>query len=327
MINKDLISKSLDLAIIKCQPKFESMHTVKQIAKYFHFKYEGIVNEVSKDSEFYQLSRIGENIDGKVHIFTDPKNDNCQIYIYDDLIEKETGLLKSKWYEQEFQSQSQEMNEKEKIETINETTYPLKQFFKDYTDLPENIKSSIGLLSFDLIENGDVSGDTSYLDDGKCMIRMHQIGIEESGFGNMIMSNPRKTLFHEVGHSISHKLGYEDKSYWEENAFADTSFSYLATRKDYKKARSNDKKLTGDRYATEYGKSSKSFDEEQADITSAMLLKALSKNDTNFNNYRMTLSSASSSVLKDKDLISIDDFLERYPNRISALNKYMNLEL
>jgi hypothetical protein len=322
MVNKEIILKSLDDAILKCQPKYESMHTVKQIAKYFHLKYELISND---DIPEGYNTRYTE---GKVHSFTDTDND-CKIFVFDDLIEKKTGLLKSEWYRTEFELEDKENWSDEEIkEAIETSTYPLKQFIKDYMELPDEFKESIGELTFSYKTRegalGTTSGLTAEGKDNKSSIQMYSDSIDVVGFSDVIQSNPRTVFFHEVGHSISRKLAYDSKEgyNWDYNP------DYLAQTKEYKKGRSADKKLNGDKYATSYGKSSKDFTEEQADVTMAMLLKASSKDDSNYGKYKIALASAyNKGVYESEDHLSVDDFLERYPNRVSALNKYLKLEL
>ncbi len=58
----------------------------------------------------------------------------------------------------------------------------------------------------------------------------------------------------------------------------------------------------------------------------AMLLKSLSKDIPNFENLYMELPHTSGVVEVDK-VITIDEFLEMFPNRVEALNKYMRLDL
>lgn len=133
----------------------------------------------------------------------------------------------------------------------------------------------------------------------------------------------RNTFYHEVGHSFSHKVGYDAKETYDR----DYSHTYLADSKDYKEGRRKDRKLNGDFYATEYGQRSKDKSEEQADVTMAMLLKATSKNDPKYNKRVIHLPKYMEINGDYTDIISVDDFLERYPNRVEALNKYMRLDL
>ena len=62
------------------------MHTVKQIARYFGYKYEGLLNEMPKEARYWSCdggwSDFDLKVEGKVYKFTDPKNDNLPFYIY-----------------------------------------------------------------------------------------------------------------------------------------------------------------------------------------------------------------------------------------------------
>ena len=65
-------------------------------------------------------------------------------------------------------------------------------------------------------------------------------------------------------------------------------------------------------------------------MTALMLLKATSKTDSNYSKRVMFTypKGGTYTYPSDKDYVyTIDDFLKRYPNRVEALNKYMNLEL
>ena len=66
MVDEVFIRKSLENAIIKCKPKFESMHTPKQIARFFNLDYEGIVNADDVDDE-EDIHYLG----GDFHYFKD----------------------------------------------------------------------------------------------------------------------------------------------------------------------------------------------------------------------------------------------------------------
>ena len=319
----EFIHKSIDDAILKCKPKFESMHTVKQIARYFGYKYEGIVDkEEIKNKEYVDST--------KVHKFTDPKNENCSIYVSEELFDEETGNLKnSDWYNDEYLKYPEDytdLSEEDVKRRIQEEGYPLKEFMKDYDDIPLEIKSSVDELIFSSEDDAIANGRWIATDNGKGTILLYSDALNKTGGGNEISSNARTTLFHEIGHSFAHKLGYAEKYSYD----YDYNAKYLAESKDYKEGRRLDRKLTGDFYATEYGARSKSKIEEQADVTMAMLLKACNKNDPNYSNYRMALASAYTlhqSIYDEDDYLSVDDFLKRYPNRVKALNKYMNLEL
>ena len=324
MITKEIISKSIDEAIWKCKPKFESMHTPKQIAKYFKLDYELI--DSSKNNIPVHTLWAPDLTEGNIHKFTDPNNDDCPIYVPDSIFERKTGLLTSDWYENEFpqQLEESEWTSDEISEAVTDSTYPLKQFIKDYNDLPMNIKSSIGNLVFHSYESENSSGQfTELSDNGKGNIILFRNCIEKEGFRGSIMSNPRKTFFHEATHSFASSVALKTPKPYD---FVHSA-EYLAGTKDYKKARREDKKLNGDKYATVYGRSAKSFVEEQADVGSAMLLKSLSKNDPEYNTYKMELAKGYKRPYNEDDYLSVDDFLKRYPNRVSMLNKYMSLDL
>lgn len=102
MVDKQLINKSLEYAILKCMPRFETMKTPKQVARYYHLRYELLDSKDIPDGYNAHYS------DGKVHCFTDTRNDDCKIFVFDELIEKGTGLLKSEWYQEDFYLDEQE---------------------------------------------------------------------------------------------------------------------------------------------------------------------------------------------------------------------------
>lgn len=306
---------------------FDDIQTPEECAKYFNLNYEGILEEIPQDTTYFQHSYVGDKIEGKVHSFTDPHNENCRIYVYDDMLEN--GMLTSTYYEREIQTLTEEeisklpKEEQEELqETIKSTTYELKQFFKDYDDLPEILKSSIDELVFGL-KTGDVGGAFigSYASGGaKGAVQLNRECIGETGFDGKIKDNPRTTLFHEMGHSLAHKLGFGyDKLEYEYGA------SYIVDTKIYKKARRDDKKLNGDKYATDYGARSKSFEEEQADVTSAVLLNLLKKNDKNYDKYVMYLQGVEKEGLRG-NVIYLDEFLERYPNRVKVIKDFLGVK-
>lgn len=320
MVSIKLISKSIDDAIGKCKPKFATMHTPKQIARYFHLNYEGIVNKSLVNNDDYVES-------DNLLKFTDPNNEDCNIFISEELFDKKTGNLKnSDWYHDEYLEYPEDytdLSDEDVKRIIQEEGYPLKQFIQDYKDIPSNIQSSVEEVVFSSEEDYTATGRWLSTSNGKGTVLLYSDALDVVGFRPNIESNPRTVLYHEMGHAIAHKLGYEA----EYGAFFDTDANYLAESKDYMEGRRRDRKLTGDFYATEYGVSSKSKVEEQADVTMAMLLKACSDNDSNYNLYRIALASAYEDDYTQENHISIDDFLARYPNRVSALNKYLNLDL
>ncbi len=320
MVNKELIRKSLDDAILKCKPKFESMHTPKQIAKYFHLKYEGVVSKEEINNKEYIESE-------KLHKFIDSNNENCKIFVSEELFDKKTGNLKnSDWYNEEYLKYPEfytDLTKEDVKRIIHEEGYPLKQFIKDYKDIPSDIQSSVEEMIFSSEEDATANGRWVSTNNGKGTVILYSDALDMVGFRPNIESNPRTVLYHEIGHAIAHKLGYEA----EYDAFYDIDANYLAETKDYKDGRRLDRKLTGDFYATEYGVMSKSKVEEQADMVMAMLLKATSKNDPDYNLYRIALASAYEDDYTQENHISVDDFLKRYPNRVEALNKYLKLEL
>lgn len=325
MVELEIISKSIDAAIFKCMPKFETMKTPKQIAKYFHLKYEEF-DRMPTDTMYNKNMNqkyLSEDYDemveytGEVYSFTDPNNDNCRILISKNFFEKETGNLVSDWYKgnKEYREEHPEKEfDEDTKKYIENNIYPLKQFIKDYMDIPSNIKSSVGEIVLDM--ESSLGGQCFADEEGKSLINISRV--DSVVFNDSdIVETPRKTLFHEVSHAFSNKVQFETKDdiYWDI-----PKCDYISNTKEYKKGQKEDRKLTGDYYATSYGASSKSKVEEQADVCSAMLMKALNKDDKDYNNRKMALADG-------KTYISIDDFLKRYPNRVSALNKYLELEL
>ena len=356
MVDRNFILKSLDDAIVKCKPNFETMHTVKQIARYFGYKYEGLLNEMPKEAKYWSCdggwSDFDLKVEGKVYKFTDPKNDNLPFYVYEDLLDTKTGRLigdtykdvvldKDEWYNYlDFEN----LDEKSKEIFINATSYPLKEFFKDYEDLPEQFKKSIGELVIDR-HGGTIGGHTLPLLDedkpDKNLIIMHRPSIEQAGFSfhnseyfknrkhgwdnEFIRGDMRYVLFHEVNHALSHYLGYNRPNRKDDAEF---DMEFLQRTNAYVKGRKLDEKLTGDKYAGDYATSAKSFSEDCADTGALMLLKALSKNDKNYNRRVMFKYPKGGAYPPNReDVFNIDDFLKRYPNRVNGLNKYLDLEL
>ncbi len=304
--------------IINNKLTFEKVITPQQCAEYFNLDYRGIVDGDDIEDYYY--------VKGKVHMFVDHNNNDSIIYVSDDLLEKETGLLKSDWYETEFQEQAEEWgwDEKEVNDAIERTTYPLRQFFKDYDDIPPHLKECIGVLNLsnDLTHdrNGDWKADIHGGDDRRSNINIYKDAFETSGFDEEISHNVKYTLYHELGHGIAHTLEYDNKWGWK----WDVGSEYFAKHSKYTNAKKKDKQLNGDKWATQYGESSRTNVEECADVSMYVLLNHLKDKDPNYSRYRASLPFKTTSSKED---LTIDEWIERYPNRAKVMSEVMGIDL
>lgn len=308
--------------IINNKLTFEKVITPQQCAEYFNLDYRGIVN--GEDTE-----KSGD-VEGDVHMFIDHNNNDAKIYVSDDLLEKETGLLKTGWYENNYQTQAEkwDWDEEKKKEVLEGSTYPLRQLFKDYDDIPSHLKKCIGILNLSNEEYGDRVGDCCAdifgKDESRCHINIYKGAFETSGFKDEISQNARCVLYHELGHGFAHKLEYDNRwgSDW------DTGSHYFATHSKYTNAKKEDKKLNGDKWATDYGESSRKNSEECADVSMIVLLNHLKGKDQNYSRYRVSLPYSTTYPNDTQQSfadLSVDEWIERYPNRAKVVKEMMGI--
>jgi hypothetical protein len=294
------------------------------VAEYFHLNYEGLLDKIKEEDDKWDWYADK----GKVYCFTDPNNGNATFYIFEECLNTENLRLESDGFKEYMSEEFENMTEEERINEIESASYPLKQFFKDYDDLPQNVKESIGIVRLgDTDTRRNVSGDcTACLvkgKEGRGEINLFQMTFNGGGDGsNPIHSNVRTVFYHELGHSYAHKLEYENKWGWH----WETGSDYMAKNKKYTNAKKEDKKLNGDKWATAYGQSTNKNSEECADVTKAVLLNATKDKDPNYSQYRIELSFTEDRYLSKDRYVSVDEFIEKYPNRVKAVKEMMNVE-